>query len=70
MEEKEIVELIDRGKLEYGINYVQFCRILGIHVATLKDWKIDIPIFSMWFRAARIPFIVIFLRETNINLFK
>lgn len=39
---KAIVDMIDKGKAEYGINYTQFCRILGIHVATLKDWRIDI----------------------------
>lgn len=39
---REIVDMIDKGKSVYGISYIHFCRILGIHVATLKDWRIDI----------------------------
>ncbi len=39
---EKIVELFDIGKKEYGIGYAELCRLIGIHVATFKQWRIDI----------------------------
>lgn len=47
---EKIVELFDIGKKEYGISYAELCRLIGIHVATLKQWRIDIHGCSYHFK--------------------
>ncbi|OIQ19968.1 MAG: hypothetical protein BM556_05625 [Bacteriovorax sp. MedPE-SWde] len=38
----KIVDLVDEGKRRFNIPYTHFCKLLGIHIATLKDWRIDL----------------------------
>jgi hypothetical protein len=39
---REIVKYVDEAKMSYGINYAEMCRLIGIHVVTLKDWRIEL----------------------------
>jgi transposase InsO family protein len=51
---KEIVDLVDKGKRKYNIPYTHFCRLLGIHVATFKDWRISVYGCSWKFKKCEI----------------
>lgn len=39
---EEIIELFDKGKKEYGLYYSRMCHLIGIHVGTFKQWRVDI----------------------------
>ena len=49
-----IIDYFDTAKKEYGVSYAQMYSLIGIHVATFKQWRIDIQGCSYNFKKCEV----------------